>query len=385
MVGQLLSNLEYTGETHSINVLDASGTITDSFSCPSTFIKITYKKNSYGLFLKDQVPIVFRDIPKDCLEYHYDKSVKQYSRQCGISHTLVFKLKNKSLEEENAISLFKYVVKNIPQLNKYNKSFKITYGENNTLAITIDISLYYLLPNIINVVEYGLANDKKELPIVYKNNIDSSHTIHIVSELYILVFIILLYIPKMLYFAKPTNNNDSHKVYSHMHLVFSQEEMAKLSSQSIANGYGYIADYIKVVIAKCLSIFIEHHMIVFIDDRSIDYFPIYPHMDNGYLQTLIDKNKKSRLAKGLLTSFIERLVEKKKGYSLPLVLVNLVEIPITDTIELAKISIDNRDSSYPITMAVYYSSEHMVISISYNKDMAKIRYIFNEFVEELLK
>jgi hypothetical protein len=110
-------------------------------------------------------------------------------------------------------------------------------------------------------------------------------------------------------------------------------------------------------------------------------------MENSYLNTLIYKNKKSRIIKGLLTSFIEKLISNRQEYILPLIIVNLFKIPITESINLTKINIDNYNgnSQFPITISIYYNSDYMVFSINYNKDMEKIKYIFNEFLEQLLK
>lgn len=382
IIGELLPNLEHNSESSSIHVLDPSNTIIDAFNCPQTFKKIT--NAIYGIFLKEQSPIVFKDIPKNSLSYQYDRTVKQFSRNCGISNTLCFKI-NRNIEPEDATNIFKYVVKTIPKLNKYSKSFKIEYVGPNLIAITLDISLYYMLPNIINIVEFSLSNKTGDLPILYSDSSNTTKpTIHIVSELYILFAVAVLYIPRMLYYCYPRENN-GNKGHSHMHLVFTKEEMAKLANQQESHGFNLLGDYLKIVIAKCLSIFIENHMIIYIEDRSIDYFPIYPNMDNGYLTALVDKNKKSKLSKALITSFIEKLLDKKRGYTLPLVLVNLYQIPTTETIELSKVSIDCRESEFPIAIAIYYNKDHMVISISFSREMRKIKYIFNEFIEELLR
>jgi len=108
-------------------------------------------------------------------------------------------------------------------------------------------------------------------------------------------------------------------------------------------------------------------------------------MDNQYLKTLVEKNKKSKLVKGLLTKFIEKLVMSKSGYTLPIIMVNLFEIPLCESIQCTKVNIECRETRYPISISIYYNSEQMVMSISYNRSSQKIKYIFNEFIEELLR
>ena len=388
LTGSLLSNLSYSSDTNSIEVLDICGNSIDSFSCPKTFIN--FKNDTYGIFLKDQTPIIYRDIPKNSIQYQYNNSIKHFSRVCGISNTLYFRT-NREIYSYDIDNIFKYIVKTIPKLNRYSKSFKIHGKEPNTLAITLDISLYYLLPNIISIIDYIPLKDNNhsynsDIPIVYETNQNiSNNTIHIVSELYILFAIGFLYIPKMLYLS--SNYTVSKLPNSHMHLVFSREEMNILYRQQKDHGYESLGDYLKIVIAKCLSIFIENHLLVYIEDQAIDYFPIYNNMENSYLNTLIYKNKKSRIIKGLLTSFIEKLISNRQEYILPLIIVNLFKIPITENINLTKINIDNYNgnSQFPITISIYYNSDYMVFSINYNKDMEKIKYIFNEFLEQLLK
>jgi len=377
LIGNLLDNLNYSSESNVINVLDTSNNIVDTFNCPKTFIRHNLQ---YGIFLKEQTPIICRDIPKDSLQYSYSDTVKQFSRSCAITNTLFFSV-GRELSIEDVENLFKHVVKTIPKLNKYAKSFRIYLVENSILAITLDISLYYLLSNIIKVVDYVLSSGQNDITIDYRVDSKLDNSIHIVSELYLLVTVGLLYIPRVLYYTTIDNSD----IRSHMHLVFSKEEIAILKTQQVSNEFSSLGDYIKVIIAKCLSIFMENHLIVYIGEQSIDYIPISKEMDNQYLKTLVEKNKKSKLVKGLLTKFIEKLVMSKSGYTLPIIMVNLFEIPLCESIQCTKVNIECRETRYPISISIYYNSEQMVMSISYNRSSQKIKYIFNEFIEELLR
>jgi len=366
---------------------------------PSTFVSL--KNNLYGIRKKiisfkidsKKITNVNRALEK------FELFNLQFNNECIYYLNLPIKLNETILK-----SLHKYIILTYPQFDHKNNF--VYYEPENYKNINSFLSLYLKTINnkqfiILHINQLLIPYIQFIFDTIYdffknltKNNIivvtqkefnkvlTDSH-IHIVSEIYYTFFCILLYYPKTINNIKFSNNNE----YIQANFIFKNEEIERLYSER-NKSFEDIGMYLKSIIIKTLSIFMENYYCIVQDNDSIDLIPIYNNMSNSDILNLFKRSSKAGLSKNFLLTLLSTVFTNIKNTKLefPVIMININKISLSDKkIEINKVYATCQNKNIPFYINIVYSVNDLHITLSYKEEYKKLKYIFNEVIEQLLE
>jgi len=369
------------------------------YKCPNTFICLN--KDVYGIrkrnieFLIENHNII--QVSKTLEQY--DIFNNYFNNQC-IYYLNIGKNLNKTMLE----NLHKYIVLTCPDFK--NKNNRVLYEPDNYQNIKTYLSLYmknisgndYLILHINQLltpyVKFIIQTINKFFKNLSKKNImnieqyhlvkkNTNTHIHIVSELYYLIVCILLYFPKTLNNIKITDNYD----YIQVNYIFNTDEI-KILYEGRNKSFESMSIYLKSIFIKTLSIFMENYYCIIQDNEGIDLIPIYNNMSNQCIINLLDRSTKAGLSKSFLLSFLCTVFSNINNnmVEFPIIFININKIDvIPNGINIKKVYATSENKNIPFFINVVYSDTSLHISLSYKEKYKKLKYIFNEVIEQLLE
>ena len=391
IVGKLPTFIKYN-KSH-ITIKD------NKFKCPSTFVSL--KKGLYGI-RKRNLEFIVKNHNAIIIEKNleqYDVFNNNFNNQ-SIYHLSIGRNLNKTMLE----NLHKYIILTCPDFQ--NKNNRVLYEPDNYQNIKTYLSLYfkrisrkdYLILHInqiltpyvkfiIQIINKFFAN------LSQKNimNIDQYHLIkknanshiHLVSEIYYLIVCILLYFPKTLNNIKLASNCE----YIQANYIFNQNEISILYSGRNKN-FENMSIYLKSIFIKTLSIFMENYYCIIQDNEGLDLIPIYNNMSNDCIINLLSRSNKAGLSRTFLLSFLCTVFSNidNNMVEFPIIFININKISvIPNGINIKKVYATSENKNIPFFINIVYSDTSLHISLSYKEEYKKLKYIFNEVIEQLLE
>ena len=303
------------------------------------------------------------------------------------------------LNKEILQNLFRYLTIKYPILVNKNNYYLV--DPDNFLSIKSYFSLYllnkaeikyliihfnqYLFPYLSYILtsidEFFLKLSKSyvietnQYQIKYNQN-DCS--IHILSEIYYLV-IILLKLPKLINNIKSI---DTYSDYNQLNYKFNKQETKKLFIDHDSDDYDR---YLINIIISSLSVIMDNYFVFINHNNNIDVIPIFHNMKHSNINLFLDKSNKANLGKTFIISYLSKIFnELNTDIQLPIIFLNLFRTNTDNKINIQKMYGQSNNKSIPILININYNSEQININISFKPGYKKIKYIFNEIIESLL-
>lgn len=273
---------------------------------------------------------------------------------------------------------------NIDKIKSYFSMYLITKNNNKFLVLHFNQFLSGYIDLIINGIDEFFSKLQKNSLITtsqYKFNYNNKDRyIHIVSEIYYLIVIIIFKLPRIV------NNiqfNSEDESYTQANYKFKKNEIKKLKKSKSFREY---SSYLKEILIKCLSVFMDNYYLFIHDGEYIDIIPIQNGMTNSTIKSYLDRSHKAQFAKSFLVSYLSNFFIKlnNKKLEMPIIFLNLTKIT-NNNIIIDKVYGHNSNKNIPIIINVIYSKKQLLINISYKKRHEKIKYIFNQVIEEILE
>ena len=272
---------------------------------------------------------------------------------------------------------------NIDKIKSYFSMYLITKNNDKLLVLHFNQFLSGYIDLIINGIDEFFRKLSKNNIITtgqYKFNYNNKDSyIHIISEIYYLIVIIIFKLPRIV------NNiqfNSSEEKYIQANYKFKKTEIKKLQKNKTFTEY---SSYLKEILIKCLSVFMNNYYLFIHNGEYIDIIPIQNGMSNTTIKSYLERSHKAQFAKSFLVSYLSNFFIKlnNKKLEMPIIFLNLTKITNT-SIKIDKVYGHNSNKNIPIIINVIYSKNQLLINISYKSRHEKIKYIFNQVLEEIL-
>ena len=365
------------------------------YKIPGSFIKII--KNIYGIKKKE---IIIKKI-KNQETIITDSNYKEYRNMCSYyNNQNIYFLKINYIMNKNILKkLFTYLITKFPILkhkNNFNlvdpdnftsiKSYFSLYliNKNNTQYLLIHFNQFlfqYLNLVIISINDFFIklskSNHINTVPtIILYNNED--HRIHIISEIYYLIIMILFRLPKIINNIKLNNSSN----YLQLNYRFMKNEIIKIQSKCKYKDYNHFL--IKLLVSS-ISVFMENYYLFIHNNSNIDIIPVYAGMTNEVIDNYINRSNKSNLSKAFLISYLCKLFTTlNTPVELPVIFLNIMELKQSSKIQIEKIYSKNDNKNIPIFINIVYGIDTLVINLSFKPEYKKIKYVFNEIINSII-
>jgi len=321
----------------------------------------------------------------DFLKYHNSRSIFLLDVKFVITKSILYKLYE--------FLILKYPIlednKNNVLIDPYNLS--MSNGNINIILLTnkspnqliVNIRQYFMgyITDIYNSIVYffeeiSITSTVSVQPINIQFNRD--FCIHLISEVFYiyLIFKYLWKIQNNLILAK----SDS---YIQVNYHFSEKETNTL--KTYAGGENY-TDYIKYLICTILGTFLNNYYVCCHEETNINLIPIFEGIDITTIKKYFGYSAKANYSKYGLLTYLSKLFSKsrKDNYDIPIVLLNITNIPDNNKIKLSKIYASTDKHTIPIIVNISYNEKKLLINLSYKKEYKKMKYFFNELLENIL-
>lgn len=319
------------------------------------------------------------------LKYHNSRSIFLLDVKFTITKSILFKLYE--------FLILKYPIlednKNNVLIDPYNLS--LSNGNINLILLTnkspnqlvINIRQYFLgyisdmYSSIVNFFdEISLNNSIRVQPINVQFNRD--YCIHLISEI-LYIYLIFKYLWKI-------QNNlilAESDAYIQANYHFSEKETQTL--KMYADGENQ-PDYIKFLICTILGTFLNNYYVLCHEETSINLIPIFEGIDITTIKKYLGYSAKANYSKYGLLTYLSNLFStiRKDKYDIPIVLLNITNIPDNGKIKLNKIYASTDKHTIPIIVNISYNEKTLLINLSYKKEYKKMKYFFNELLENIL-
>jgi hypothetical protein len=386
VIGKLVTNLKYKNNNLIVN--------NRAFNCPNSFVNVN--KNIFGIKKKEIEIIVKNKKIIKCsgmLQSYIDFCIQSENK--NIYKLLLYTKLNRNY----FYKLYEFIIKSYPNL--FNKSNMVMYLPNKIPDLNTHFSMYFQEINsrdfiiieinqcIIQYLPYIFKKINFFIDSIYTKNvlftdqsviqkINKNKHIHLISEIYFFISFIILFLPRTIINLK--KNDDD---YIQANYKFSKEETNKL----FENKSNFFEDnilYLKSIIIKTLGVFLNNYYCFIHEENNIDIVPISTNTSNSHILNLLNRSSKAICSKIFLISLISNLFKnlKNKSIEIPVVFININNIG-NQNIQIDKIYSKSKKKNIPIFINILYSDE-LHISLSYKKSYKKIKYIFNEIIEELI-
>jgi hypothetical protein len=231
--------------------------------------------------------------------------------------------------------------------------------------------------------------------ITGSGNQKTKFTIHILSEIYFLVFFILLFLPKFMFHISNIDPQDESEKYIQMNYKFTRDEINVIWGQKNSI-YQTKKTFLKALFLKTLSVFMSSYAVVTLendinspneDNVTMDIYPLSSNLKNEQILKLYSCNEKAYYSKKLLSWLLNKTHNQMyAGFEIPIVIINLVETGTLHNISVEKLFCNSENGRIPIIINVIFNQDTLLnISLSYKKKYSKLKYVFNEFIQQLLE
>lgn len=132
----------------------------------------------------------------------------------------------------------------------------------------------------------------------------------------------------------------------------------------------------------------ENYYCIIQDNEGIDLIPIYNNMSNDCIINLLSRSSKAGLSKSFLLSFLCTVFSNINNnmVEFPIIFININKIDvIPNGINIKKVYATSENKNIPFFINVVYSDTSLHISLSYKEKYKKLKYIFNEVIDQLLE
>ena len=365
------------------------------YNIPNSFVQI--KNNIYGLKRRDIV-IKLKDTGV-LSSRRENKNFTEFCDNYRNENIYYLKLPN-HLNQSIVEKLYKFLVLRFPILeNKNNNIFvepkTITNYKTHFSMYIITKDVQYLVLHFnqvlfqyINCIMSSIEIFIKKInesnivttkQFVLEYNKGDSH-IHLISEIYYIIVIILLKVPYILKNLNFITNTDED--YTQINYKFTKNEIKKLNSNS-DNSYN---DYLLKIIINSLSIFMDNYYVFIHQNSDIDIIPLLSGMNNKLIDNYLSRSRKATYSKGFLISYLSNFFinMNNKNMEIPVIFLNIMKLDKTEYIKIDKIHGINLNKNIPMIFNIVYSKDSLLITISYKPKYKKIKYFFNEIISQIL-
>ena len=190
------------------------------------------------------------------------------------------------------------------KIETYFSMYLLTKSTENILVLHFNQFLAGYIDLIINSIDEFFRSLNKGTTVItsrYKFNYNNNDRyIHIVSEIYYLLLIILFKLPRIVNNIQFNTNSEK---YIQINYKFKKSEITKLRKNKNFNDYSL---YLKEILIKCLSVFMNNYYLFIHEGENIDIIPIQNGMDNQTIKNYLSGSSKAQLAKSFLVSYLSR-------------------------------------------------------------------------------
>ena len=366
-----------------------------SYNIPKTFIKI--KNSIYGLKRRD---IIIQLNDTDVLKCRREnKSFCEFCDNYRNENIYYLQLPN-HLNKSILQKLYKFLILRYPVLEncsnnlfiepksissyKAHFSMYIITKKVQYLVIHFNQILFQYINHIISSIEEFFITIKNGNVVKTKQYVleynKGDRYIHLISEIYYLIVIILLKVPYILKNLNFIENIEDD--YTQINYKFTQDEIKKLS-HNCPNNYN---DYLLKIIINSLSIFMDNYYLFIHQNSDIDIIPILTGMNTKTIENYLSRSRKATYSKGFLISYLSNFFinMNNKNMEIPVIFLNIMKLDKTDYIKIDKIHGINLNKNIPMIFNIVYSDNSLLITVSYKQRYKKIKYFFNEIVNQIL-
>ena len=360
-------------------------------SLPSSFVNI--KDNIYSIKRKT-IKIITQQNSETNKIYNrfYFNFLKKNNSRCFFIFETKFDITKNILSKLYEYIISKYPILDDPHNNVLVDPYSIDISKGNIILILIKETI----PNkiIIDINQYfvGYVAElyKTIMEFLYKITVSETVTVnnesmifnndycfHVISELMYLYLII-----KYSYSIIKNISTSESNQYIQANYTFSENEAAVFQSYS-SNNY---SEYLKCLVSTTLSTFLDNYYIFIHEGSNIDLIPIYEGIDIDTVKKYLTYSQKANYSKFLLTTYISKISGflDKNNFDIPVIFLNISEIPSNDKLSISKIYGSSQTKSIPIIINIVYNSSKLLINLSYKKKYSKMKYFFNELIDTIL-
>ena len=386
VVGKLFPNIKYSN--NKIN-LDGS-----EIKCPKTFIQIEkkifgIKKKNLNIIVKNTNVITCNDLLQSYIDFcilSQNKNIYKIILNQKLNNNYFNKLYEFLIKSypnlKNKSNLLLYLPSKIPDFNTHFSLYYQKNSQNFYLIIEINQCIIQYLPYIIHKIQIFLETIKKTNVIYTEKaiikNIKKKKHIHLISEIYFFISNVLLFLPKIFQNIKLNDNN-----YTQVNYKFSKKETSNLFKNK-STFFHSNTQFLKSIVIKALGVFLKNYYCFIHEENNIDILPLNSNTTNEEIHKILETSNKAACSKIFLISLISNFFNKlnNKKVEIPIIFININTIN-NQNISIEKIYSKSKKKNIPIFINILHSDE-LHISISYKNNYKKIKYIFNEIIEELI-
>ena len=359
---------------------------------PDSFIKI--KSNIYSIKRKT-IKIIARksSTVNKIYNKHYYEFLRKNNSRCFFILDSKFNITKNILSKLYEYILSKYPILDDPHNNVLVDPYSIDVSKGNLILILIteskpnrliiDINQYFvgyvadiyktIIEFIHKITRSDIVNVDNEL-MIFNND----YCFHVISEL-MYVYLIIKYSYSII---KNISSSESDQ-YIQANYTFSEKEASVFQSYASNNNY---SEYLKCLVSTTLSTFLDNYYIFIHEGSNIDLIPLYEGIDIDTVKKYLNYSQKANYSKFLLTTYISKISGflDKNNFDIPIIFLNISNIPSTDKLNISKIYGSTHKKSIPIIINVVYNSSKLLINLSYKKKYSKMKYFFNELIDTIL-
>ena len=293
--------------------------------------------------------------------------------------------------------LYEFIIKKYPILENTNNKILINPRQINIIPcnlvlilltnktenkLVIDINQYFInyVGNIYSCITEFFSLIKKTNKILIKSDVlqyNKDYCVHIVSEVMYTWLIV-----KYLWLIQKNIKISDSDIYIQANYSFTKKEIAtfKLYAKNID-----FNEYLKYLISTILGTFLDYYYLYINDRNNIDIIPIYEGIDITTIKKYISYSRKANYSKYILNTYISKMFGLlENNIDIPIVFFNITKINNDPKINLYKIYGNTNTKSFPIIINLAYGEDKLLINISYKKKYNKMKYFFNELIENIL-
>ena len=274
-----------------------------------------------------------------------------------------------------------FVLHNPSNFTQHKTFFSLYLFPSNSIAIHINQFIFQYLPFIINSIDEFYSK------ILKHNKISTSqiqiqynpvHAIHLLSEF---SYLFQNIVPYLYSFSSNLSLDKHNSQYTHINYSFTSDEIIKIHSLQSKSQH-----FLRNIIIKTLSIFLDKYFIILQENSNIDIIPIYLNMSLLAIQKHFDLSHKASFSKTYLLSYLSNLFLSlhKQYFELPLLFLNFIQSPLSSNFTIQKIYGVNYYSNIPVIINVFHTDKSLHISLSYRYKYQKLKYFFDEMISSIL-
>lgn len=373
LYGKLFKYIEYDKLNHLLVYDDIKQ------NCPLTFYQI--KGNKYGIkkLIKYLPSLINKiDIGKDVYKPVSNKNIDYFNESIKITLDINIPINIKILKE-----CFIYLISTVSSLRDYNikcvNDTKIKLSDYPDIDFLLNrdetcMKLNLLISNrlvsytelLIKVIYYFFSKQKFPKIKIKKEKFQ----IHLISELYFLIFMIIINYYIRRYTNKDSSDDDDMDFESNnwdtMRLCFTEDEIEILNKQK-PEIFENLGNYLLAILLKTISIKEKNVFTIVNKEDSMDVIYINKKLSNTELTERLNKSKKANKTRNMLLSMLSN---NKNDESLPIFRINMIE---SFYFKCRESKILNSKHNIPVKILVIYNDNSLEIIITNKRKYKEIQ------------